>query len=728
MIRIILAVFISIAWTNSAHAEPITLIVTAVSSIFSAVSAGVAAVGTAVFGATAWGAIAAFVASPIGSLLLGIGLSLVSTLFMPKQKKSQNAPTIEAGKVTVRIAEPERWLCAGRVRQGGGHVFGEFAADGAFWYVIIHSDSILTELEIHFLDDNEIIINGSKQVTTNDFCLDQDYNSYSGSGTKQLFYTFWTHTYTEGNPTPEANAALKAAFPGIWTDDHKLVGTTYSVVRIATLPIEHRAKIYKWRGSFGLGDPAPSVVGLWSNVYDPRDVTQDINNRATWKTSTNPILIWAWFRTHRYGRGKSMSSINWAKISEQADICDQSVVGAYGTQKRYECGIAIPESKERSQAEQEILLSCDGQLVFDNDGLCWVRVGAYEEATLTLTRNRDIIGMESVEAQNGESETQGVIVRYIDPEARYTAQPSAAWLNPLYYVPGETPKFIQVDVLACQNHNQAMRLAKAIGMRSQAEYKLLPTVGLRGLRARQERIINLQYDNTFSGEHEIVTTVEVDETGVFCGFGAVPINDERWDLMPGEERPKPVIAETTSLNILELPTGVSVVFRNGRFEATFDNSPRKDWRYLFQYRTGSDEWTNFITQMDKNFAYSGVVSINADYEIRYQTLSGSGKVTAWSSSIAINTSPLTLAGTPVTIAEKDDPYTAWTIIVSGGVSPYSFTDLYGRLPPGIVIDSLTGNVNGVPTVEGVYNDIILRASDAIGNFKNFPSFNITVNP
>src|SRR5690606_33500478 len=186
---------------------------------------------------------------------------------------------------------------------------------------------------------------------------------------------------------------------------------------------------------------------------------------------------------------------------------------------RYQCGIAVAENKERAHAEREIMLSMDAQIVFDEDGKTWVRAGAYYAPTLAFRRNRDIYAMESVEAVNGESETQGVIVRYTDPDANYTMQPSAAWLNPIYYKPGQQPQFLTVDIPTCGNHNQAMRLAKGIGMRSQPLHKLAPVIGLRGLRARQERIVNLNYDNTFAGDYEIVTPVEIDNVGVFCGMG-----------------------------------------------------------------------------------------------------------------------------------------------------------------------------------------------------------------
>ncbi|MBD4065987.1 hypothetical protein GUH78_05755, partial [Xanthomonas citri pv. citri] len=86
-----------------------------------------------------------------------------------------------------------------------------------------------------------------------------------------------------------------------------------------------------------------------------------------------------------------------------------------------------------------------------------------------------------------------------------------------------TPKFLTVDIQACQNHNQAMRLAKGIGLRSQPRTIIGPTVNLRGLKCRQERIINLAYDNTIAGDFEIATPVELDGSGIATTFSAVPI-------------------------------------------------------------------------------------------------------------------------------------------------------------------------------------------------------------
>lgn len=703
--------------------------------IIGAISAGITSALTAataaLSGLVSFAGLGAFLASPIGNIILGIGLQLLISPFL--SRRSQQTPTVEAGKINVRVSEPDRWDACGSIRLGGGVVFGEFDDDGNFWYVVIHGDSRHTGITKRFFDDNEIALDGDNWVTTDDFCLDDDMNSYSGSGTKVKFFKLFTTTYTAANPTPPAVADLMAAFPGSsgWTSDHKLVGTTYSVVRISPVDVNNRYKIFKWRGPLGIGEPAVSLVANWSVAYDPRDPTQILGQPSTYKFTRNAALVWAWFRTLKYGRGKPENTIDWEKMKNSANICDLIIFDKNGQpHANWRCDTAIPESKERSSAEQEILMACDGVIIFnEDDGKAWVMPGYYYVPTLKLTRARDIVGMSSVEAQNGESETQGVIVRYLDPDAKYVTNPSAPWLNPLYYVEGETPKFLTVDILTVQDHNQAMRLAKAYGGKSQPKYKTLPTFGLRGMRARQERIIDMNYDNTFAGEHEIVTPVEVDETGVFCGFGVVPADPNRWTLLPGEEKNKPVFSDGLTTGVPALPTGVVVSFTGSRIEATW-GTPRKDVTYEFQLKKASESvWIDMVVKMKDILAYSGGVSQNIDYNVRWRTRAQSGKVSLYVSPVVtINTTILTLTGTAVTTGKVGVAYAGFTVGVSGGTPPYYFSDLYGRLPPGITINSATGAISGTPTTAGTYANIIIRVFDSESGFANRAPFTITVAP
>jgi hypothetical protein len=558
----------------------------------------------------------------IGSVIISLASSLIGAALAGGQRNR-----MDAAKVNVRLATPGRWINAGRVLQGGGVLFGEFDAAGNFWYVIVHCDSILTGPPTVVLDSIQVTLNGSNEVTHSDF-LDKKGNRY---------FSVWTYTHSETDPVPTGAAQLAAAFPTKWTlSEHLLAGTTYSVIKCKPIKIEDRSTVYRWRGPIGLGEPNVAILGQWSNMYDPRDPTQILGDRSTYKPSSNSSLIWAWWRTHSYGMKKPENSINWSRVAEQASICDQSVVGIESTQPRYECAIAAQDNVDRGGIQSQIMLSCDGQLVFDDDGKAWMRVGYFYVPTLSLSRNRDIIAMETVEAQDGESETQGVVVRYIDPLSQYTLQPSAPWHNPNYYRPGEGNTFLTIDIPTISNHNQAMRVAKGLGMRSQPIQKVAPTVGLRGLRAMQERIVHVNYDNTFSGDYEIITPVEVDESGVFCSLGATPVDLDRWRLLAGEEKPRPNSESAGEALTLIAPSGVTISYNNGRIEADFSASSRVDVRYEFQYiaqsdwsDTDSDRWASMSVNMGTTFAYSGPVNQSIPQLVRWRAISTGGAFTAW---------------------------------------------------------------------------------------------------
>jgi len=583
-------------------------------------------------------AVGAFLASGLGSLLLSAGASALRAFLGGRQGRGGQAPSIEAAKVNVRIEEPERWLHAGLSRSGGGALFGEYDDEGAFWALYVHGDAELVNRVQIYLDDRPVTLDGSNNVITDEFCLDTSKNQYSGSGTKVPYFRIWTTTYTQSDPVPPAITAFKDKFSQ-WDDEHVLAGTCFSVMRCAPLEAENRYKAYRWRGVFNLGEPSVSIVGQWSRCYDPREESHDIDDPSTWEFTRNPVLIWAWFRTQPYGRNKPMSSINWTKVAEQADVCDQTVTGLAGAVPRYQCGISIPESKERHVAEAEILLSCDGIIMFDSEGKAYANVGYYQAPTLRLTRSRDIMAMASRESVNGESETDGVVVRYMEPELGYKPQPCAAWVNPNYFVEGTTPRYLKIDILSCQDHNQAMRLAKALALRSQSLHRLAPTAGLRGLKAQRERIIDLVYDDTFTGDYEIATPVEVDRSGVAVQFGCVPVDENRWTLLEGEEKPRPAIPEPiTESGDPVLPSGVTVssvaIAGSGgsavRIEATFDASPRPDHRYEFYYQLeGESNWRPMVVRMDDQIAYSDTVPNGTSPDVRYRTVTSSGRATGY---------------------------------------------------------------------------------------------------
>jgi hypothetical protein len=648
-------------WPVHARADPITALLGGLLTGLGATGVGGALFGLG--GGTAFGAfaagygVAAFLGSGLGSLLLSVGLTAAEYLAVNKPQ----APKMDSVRVNTRVGEGERWVIVGRTRSGGQTVFGEYDADGNFWYIVVHSD---TEASLAndgrpyqtYLDDIAVEIDEDNRVTTAEFTKQQ-----KEGGTP--VFSVWTTTYTPADPTPPPIAAFKAAFPA-WTDDHRLVGTTYSIVKCNALSQNDRYQVMRWRGPIGLGEPAISIVDDFGLVYDPRDPDQDVADRSTWKPSGNLALIWAWWRTHRLGRAKPLSSVAWDQMTTQADICDQTIVDKNGHEhKRYECGIAIPDSKARGAGEQEILLCGDAVILYDSTGKAYIKVGAWEEPTLAISRNRDILAMASRTAQDGEMQSDGVVVRYIEPEFGWIAQPCAPWKNPRYYEEGRQPRYLSVDILGCHDHNQAVRLAKAIGETSQAPYRLAPTTGLRGLKAKRERLIDLAYDDFWQGPHKIATTVEEDEVGLSTSFGIVPVDENHWTLLEGEEgdKPAPVVAIEYD-KTLPLATGVTVygapVPGSGgasvRIEATFDACPRVDWRYEFQYRKSGDlAWRPMVVLMDDLLAYSDTVQDGATYEVQWRTVTTSGRASDWKDpAVTVSAVADTTAPGPVTDASS----------------------------------------------------------------------------
>ena len=81
---------------------------------------------------------------------------------------------------------------------------------------------------------------------------------------------------------------------------------------------------------------------------------------------------------------------------------------------------------------------------------------------------------------------------------------------------------------------------------------------------------------------------------------------------------------------------------------------------------------------------------------------------------------------PDFLRDIDVVYVGFTISVTGGQSPYIFTDTYSRLPNGLNIDTATGEVFGTPTTVGTFSNVSIRVVDSLGNFKDFPEFEIEI--
>lgn len=478
-------------------------------------------------------------------------------------------------------------------------------------------------------------------VLTDAFCFNQDKEIYSGSGEKRIATRLYTVTPSSSQAYGDLPAEFTAAFPNL-PDNFLLAGVCYTIVRIRDVSTNAKPIVWRWRrGPIGIGEPEVSVYANFSRVPDTREPGVDETDPSTWVAGDgNPAVLWAWWRLNGFGRNRDASEINWSKVEEAADICDLTVTDRNGDSvPLYRCGVAIPDTMTRNKGEQEILKCMDAFVAYDDEGRAYPVPGYYQAPALEFTSERDIFTAATQLVDDGEQPMDGVVVNYMSPEHDYTKQPCAPWKNPDFYDAGREPNYLYVDILGCQNHNQAVRLAKAIGGREQATKKAALGTTIKGILAKRERSIQLSYDTVFDGVYEIATPVKQQGDGAACAFAVVPLASDRWSLNEGEEGPPP--APTPTLDIddsLTAPQNVAltsepIMTDNGagvRIAATFDEPARDGDEYRFRFAPeGTFAYEYFTVDMDRLYAYSPLVDDGATYDVSWKTVNGD-KGTTWS--------------------------------------------------------------------------------------------------
>ena len=619
-------------------------------------------------------AIGAFFTTGIGALLLNVGLSYLLT-------ERPKAPDIDAARVNSRLPDAKRWQAGGTVAVGGeAGIFGEHDADGNFWFIVAHADSELTGAPTYILDGIEVELSDGTggftagDVLTDDFCLNEKFDQYEGTGTRVPFFRIYTVTPDASNVYGAKPAAFTTAFPDL-PADFFLAGVAYSIIRCAAIKPQHYSKAYRWRGPIGIGEPSVNVVANFSRMYDPREVSHDPDDSTTWTPSDgNPAIVWAWWRTNPRGRNRPVSEINWDLVAAAADACDELVEDKAGNDiPRYRCGVAFPDSKQRYECEQEILATMAGYVAYDDAGRAYPVAGVYTAPTLEFTYERDILTSQTVIVDDAEAQIDGVIVEYISPEHGWTKVESAPWINTAYYNAAAEPRFKTVSILGCQNHNQAVRLAKAIGLEAGATKRAAITTTLKGILARGQRNITLSLDDEFDGVFKIASPVELSADGQACAFAVVPMTSGDFDLAEGEEGDPPAL--TPALDIDDTLAAaenvqlraVNVQVSGGqavRFEATFDDPGRVDRAFRFRYTaTGEAVYAYFTTDMDEGFAYSAIVSVGTSYDVSWQTVTAGGRASEWSAAETI-----VAEITPVDIADLTEPAPSGSSLVVTGLA------------------------------------------------------------
>jgi len=354
-------------------------------------------------------------------------------------------PTTDPGKYrgTFEATDSSEINAIGRCRIGGLRAFGNTAGIDRY-RLTLHSATPLVAIEEYYLGSRPVTVESDGNVSS------PPYAKPGGS------WVTWKTKSGEG--THDAWEDLIAAFPTLWTADHKALGIAQSLLKY-TSPGIATAKFGKlYQG----GEPPAEILGRFGRVYDPRETECDPDDPLTWIWSMNGVLCAA--RIMLSYPNVSVSSFDWNFIAEEADKADTLVATLTGTEPRSQCsGIWLSEDK-RGDTMQEVLRSIGAEIVQSEAGLIRVRLIDDEpEAEIEYT-TRHLIDWSWKSGPDAAERPNVCRVRYYSPERNYELAEIDLSDTPWARVESEIDRYgekpMDIDLPFCPSASQAQRIAR----------------------------------------------------------------------------------------------------------------------------------------------------------------------------------------------------------------------------------------------------------------------------
>lgn len=393
-------------------------------------------------GAGATFATATVVGTVAAAIVIGGGLYAV-TAFAAAAMRPKDSNRAAAAHQVINMSSAPRVRIYGRMRVGGtrAYIGTDDAGSG-------HTDLSLIQaimLASHEIDAIEEYFIGDQLLTTAPGVITD--SPYPANALAILAY-FGTSTQT-------ASSALLSYATG-WTSNHRLRGIAYIVALMnANFSVEYFQRVFPQSINTTF---RCTVRG--AKVYDPREVTHDVNDEATWEWSDNPGLCIMDYLTHSDGMGLPRSRIDVDSFEAFADLCDELVsLHPSGTEKRYCLGGEIRLSESPIDALPRMMAACDGEFYQTPEGKIAIRGGQWVAPTVTILNGQ----IEQIEQMAEGNDALAVFnelkVVYTSPSHDYQPTEADPWADAAAQAEhGRIVEDFVVDMV--QSPSQARRLAK----------------------------------------------------------------------------------------------------------------------------------------------------------------------------------------------------------------------------------------------------------------------------
>ena len=443
------------------------------------VSTGMAAIGGGGFMLfnTAVSAFTYFIGMTATFAVLG---AISKSLFSQPSMDTQNGINFNS-----RDPAATRKIIYGKCRIGGTIVFFNTSdTNNNFFHVVIAvaGHEINAFKEVYFgntkvWENGSYIVDEDNDIDWEDHCLLK---------------------FHKGDQTT-ADTDLVLAATG-FTNDHKLLDTAYIYARL-----DYDAQVYV------SGVPNISCVVEGKKVFDPRDITHDINDDSTWEFSTNPALIaYDYLRDQKYGLGEDDANIDVPSVTVAANDCDDTITITDGTQKRYECSGILDSGSTIKDNLEDILSSMMGSIHYSG-GKFHVLAGMYRDA------HSDAIGVDIITSpiqvttkRSRNTLFNTVKGRFVSEENNYVISDFPEQDDSSFVTEDGEELVMDLPLPMTTNNVRAQRIAKLTLKQSRLQMSISLQLNLEGLKYKVGDTVAINYDRfSWTNKEFTITRLQV---------------------------------------------------------------------------------------------------------------------------------------------------------------------------------------------------------------------------
>ena len=439
--------------------------------------------------AYAWTAIGNFVISGLLSVGLGgllsagtaaaIGLTAVQTIgslaltalnFIRAKPPSADPNTL---KNTSKGAEGHGRYAFGRVMMEGKIGFGNTAGYNIH-RLVLHCFGPIDAVEEYFYDGRAITVEEDGSVSSPPFARTGGSNLYlrtkSGDGSE----TAWPQ--------------LKADFPSLWTDDHRVAGIGQTLVTF----INPGTGSPRFPRLLTGGVKPVKILARVGRAYDPR------TDETKW---TRNGVLWC---AHWISRlpGWSVDMLDWTDIADLADEADALVPVVGGTAPRctlsggWEGPLTTDIVLEMlDSAGLEVRETAEGKYTF-----AWLEDDPATELVMPWSREQEGIASPYIDhdlsaGPEGAKRPNVCTLEYFSPERMYEIAEGdlsgAAWARVDHDINVYGDQERRIRLPFCDNVHQGSRIARRMFYEARAESGLIKTT-MAGLATWGKRVVTIQ--------------------------------------------------------------------------------------------------------------------------------------------------------------------------------------------------------------------------------------------